>query len=98
MHRITEFRRPRIGVSILLIFGFPLTSASAQESGALAKFIGNWSCKGNFTSNGAPIAADLSIQRDERSGALVVRHDDVPPGAYHALEIWMTNKTGSGAR
>jgi len=84
--------------SILLIFGFPLASASAQESGAPAKFIGNWSCKGNFTSNGAPIAADLSIQHDERSGALVVRHDDVPPGAYHALEIWMTNKTGIGAR
>jgi hypothetical protein len=76
----------RIVVSILLMVGFPLTSTSAQESGALAKFIGNWSCKGNFTSNGAPITADLSIQDDERSGALIVRHDDVPPGAYHALE------------
>jgi hypothetical protein len=88
----------RIVVSILLIVGFPLTSASAQESDALAKFIGNWSCKGNFTSNSAPIAANLSIQHDERSGAWIVRHDDVPPGAYHALEIWMMNKTGTGAR
>jgi hypothetical protein len=88
----------RIVVSILLIVGVPLTSTSAQDSGVLAKFVGNWSCKGNFTSNGAPIAADLSIQADERSGALIVRHDDVPPGAYHALEIWMMNKTGTGAR
>jgi hypothetical protein len=88
----------RIIVSILLIVGLPLTPASAQDSGALAKFVGIWSCKGNFTSNGAPIAADLSIQPDERSGALIVRHDDVPPGAYHALEIWMVNKTGTGAR
>ena len=27
----------------------------------------------------------------------VLRHDDVPPGAYHALEVWMANKGGSGA-
>lgn len=88
----------RIVVSILLIVGLPLTSASVQDSGALAKFVGNWSCKGNFTSNGAPIAADVTIQPDEHSGALIVRHDDLPPGAYHALEIWMVNRTGTGAR
>jgi hypothetical protein len=88
----------RIIVLNLLIVGVPLTSASAQQNDAIAKFVGNWSCKGNFASNGAPIAADLSIQPDERSGALIVRHDDVAPGAYHALEIWMVNKTGTGAR
>ncbi len=88
----------RIVVSILLIAGVPLTSSSVQDSGALAKFVGNWSCKGNFTSNGAPIAADVTIQPDERSGALIVRHDDVPPGAYHALEIWMVNRSDAGAR
>ena len=87
----------RFVVAILLIVGL-LSSATAQQSGALAKFVGTWSCHGHFTSNGAPIAADLSIQPDERSGALIVRHDDVPPGAYHALEIWMENKTGTGAR
>jgi hypothetical protein len=87
----------RIVILILLAVG-QSHSATAQEAGALVRFVGNWSCKGNFTSNGAPIAADLSIQPDERSGALIVRHDDVPPGAYHALEIWMVNKTGSGAR
>jgi hypothetical protein len=49
-------------------------------------------------SNGAPIAAELSIQADTPSGALIVRHDDVPPGAYHSLEVWMPNKSGTGLR
>ena len=88
----------RIIVAILLTVGAAPLAAYAQESNLLAKFIGDWSCKGNFSANGAPLAAALSIQLDERSGALILRHDDVPPGAYHALEIWMVNKGGSGAR
>ena len=82
---------------VLLIIGAVAMAASAPGAG-LQRFVGDWSCKGNFTSNGAPIAANLSIQSDERSGALIVRHDDVPPGAYHALEVWMANKTGPGVR
>jgi hypothetical protein len=85
-------------VIVLLSIGVELTPASALESDALTKFVGNWSCKGNFTSNGAPITAGLSIQRDELSGALILRHDDIPPGAYHALEIWIVNSAGTGAR
>jgi len=84
-----------IGGSALLAAPAP---ASAQGGGPLARFVGNWSCKGNFTSNGAPIAADLAIALDERSGALIIHHDDVPPGAYHALEVWMMNKGGTGLR
>jgi hypothetical protein len=72
---------------VLLIGGSAFLPAPAQSGGPLARFAGNWSCKGNFTSNGAPIAADLAIQLDERSGALIIHHDDVPPGAYHALEV-----------
>jgi hypothetical protein len=81
----------RTVVSILLVVGVPLAPSSAQESGALAKFVGDWSCKGNFASNSGPIAADLSIQPDEGSGALIVRHDDVAPGAYHATTGGMTS-------
>ena len=89
----------RIIVAVLLIICLPLNLASAQQdSGALGRFAGNWSCKGKFIANGASIAADLSIQPDRLSGALIVRHDDVPPNSYHALEIWTMNKTGSGAR
>jgi hypothetical protein len=81
---------------VFLISGIP---ASAGQTGSpLAQFIGNWSCKGNFAANGAPIAADLKVQLDERSGAVIFHHDDVPPGAYHALEVWTLNKGGAGLR
>jgi hypothetical protein len=72
-------------------------AAASAEGADLARFAGHWSCKGSF-SNGAPIAADLSVEADAPSGALIVRHDDVPPGAYHSLEVWMPNKTGTGLR
>jgi hypothetical protein len=63
----------------------------------LSKLIGHWSCKGNF-SNGKPIAAELSIDSDALSGALIVHHNDLPPGGYHSLEVWMANKSGAGLR
>lgn len=88
----------RIVIPVLLITGAVAIPATARAGEGLTRFVGNWSCKGNFTSNGAPIAANLAIQSDEPSGALIVRHDDASPGAYHALEIWMPNKAGTGAR
>jgi hypothetical protein len=27
-----------------------------------------------------------------------VHHDDVPPGGYHSLEVWMPDKSGAGLR
>lgn len=72
--------------------------AQAPSVGDLAGFTGHWMCKGHFESNGAAIAGALSIEADERSGAVVVHHDDVAPGAYHALEIWMPNTAGTGLR
>jgi hypothetical protein len=73
-------------------------TAFAESPSLLHKFVGDWSCKGSFASNGASIAGDLSMQFDERSGALIVHHDDVAPGAYHALEVWMVDKSGTGLR
>lgn len=74
-----------------------LMVAAPAQGADLAKFIGHWSCKGSF-SNGAPIAAELSIEADTSSGALIVHHDDVAPGAYHSLEMWMPDKSGPGLR
>jgi hypothetical protein len=74
-----------------------LTAAASAQAADLAKFVGHWSCKGNF-SNGTPIAGELSIETDAPSGALIVHHDDVAPGAYHSLEVWMPNKSGTGFR
>jgi hypothetical protein len=72
--------------------------AQAPSAGSLGGFAGHWLCNGHFESNGAAIAGEISIETDERSGALVVHHDDVAPGAYHALKIWMPNKEGTGLR
>ena len=74
-----------------------LTGAVSAQAADLAQFVGHWSCKGTF-SNGTPIAGELSIGADTASGALIVHHDDVAPGAYHSLEVWMPNKAGPGLR
>ena len=87
----------RMLVSAALLTTAVPTAVAPAHGADLAKFVGNWSCKGNF-SNGAPIAAELSIEADTPSGALIVRHDDVAPGAYHSLEVWMPNKSGAGLR
>jgi hypothetical protein len=87
----------RITVRVTLLTAAVLTAAAPAQGADLTKFIGHWSCKGSF-SNGAPIAAQLSIEADTPSGALIVRHDDVAPGAYHSLEVWMPNKSGAGMR
>ncbi|HEX3950554.1 MAG TPA: hypothetical protein VHW95_11935 [Steroidobacteraceae bacterium] len=76
--------------------GIAMAGAFAQGTD-LTRFMGHWTCMGKF-SNGTPIAANLSITADAPSGALIVRHDDVAPGAYHSLEVWMPNKSGSGLR
>ena len=87
----------RMLVRAALLTTAVLTVAARAHGADLAKFVGHWSCKGSF-SNGAPIAAELSIEADTPSSALIVRHDDVAPGAYHALEVWMPNKSGAGLR
>src|SRR5580698_3937083 len=74
-----------------------LTAAPPVRGADLAELAGHWSCKGSF-SNGKPIAAKLVIEADEPSGALIVRHDDLPPGGYHSLEVWMADTTGVGLR
>jgi hypothetical protein len=85
-------------IAIVLCADLSSFAACAEPHALLHRFVGEWLCKGNFVSNGAPIAGDLSMEFDERSGALIVHHDDVTPGAYHALEVWMVNKSGTGLR
>ena len=87
----------RMLVSAALLTTAVMTAAAPARGADLANFVGHWSCKCNF-SNGAPIAAELSIEADTRSGAIIVRHDDAAPGTYHSLEVWMRNKSGAGMR
>jgi hypothetical protein len=76
---------------------YALTAGLPAQGADLANLVGHWSCKGNF-SNGKPIAATLLIEPDAPSGALIVHHDDTPPGGYHSLEVWMADKSGPGLR
>ncbi len=83
--------------------GFVMVAVLAAASPALAgeglaRFAGHWSCAGHFIANGGPVAGELVMEADARTGALVVRHDDVAPGAYHALEVWTPDKAGPGLR
>jgi hypothetical protein len=87
----------RMVIRAALLTTGALTAAASAQGADLAKFVGHWSCKGSF-SNGAPIAAELAIEADAPSGALIVRHDDVAPNAYHSLEVWMPNRSGAGFR
>jgi hypothetical protein len=87
----------RMIVRAMLLTTAALATAAPAQGADLAKFVGHWSCKGTF-SNGAPIAGELSIESDALSGALIVRHDDVAPGAYHSFEVWTPNKSGPGFR
>ena len=87
----------RMSVLAMLLTAAGPTAATPTQGADLAKFVGHWSCKGNL-SNGAPIAGELLIEADTPSGALIVHHDDVAPGAYHSLEVWMPNKSGAGIR
>ena len=63
-------------------------SAQAAEPASLAWFAGRWHCAGKFESNGKPIESRLRFDWDEAAKALVKHHDDEPPNAYHAVELW----------
>jgi hypothetical protein len=55
-------------------------------------FAGRWACSGEFSSNHKPISSALSFFFDGRTGALLKHHDDNPPNAYHAMELWAAGK------
>src|ERR1700733_2982175 len=87
----------RMIVRATLLTTSALAAAASAHGADLAKFVGHWSCKGNF-SNGAPIAGELLIEPDAPSGALIVHHDDVAPGAYLSLHAGPADKSGPGFR
>lgn len=56
---------------------------------SMAYFVGSWQCDGVFPRTGATISSTISFEADAKLGALIKHHDDTPPNAYHALEIWV---------
>lgn len=73
-------------------------SGPAAAIDAFGPLEGSWHCAGYFVASGKPLSSDIDFKIDERSGALVVRHDDRAPGQYHALELWTGGNARSGFR
>lgn len=65
-----------------------LRSPLAPALQPLAYFVGAWDCAGRFLRSGAAIASRevFDVALDGRW--LRLRHDDRPPHAFHALELW----------
>jgi hypothetical protein len=74
----------------------PLTAfAGEPDPDPFGYFIGLWNCNGHFVSNGAPIAATITGEWDDRTMTLTLHHDDLAPHGYHAVETWgATHKPG----
>jgi len=70
-----------------------LVIAGEPEPDPFAYFIGTWNCTGHFVSSGAPIAATIRAEWDDRTLTLTVHHDDLAPHAYHSVETWGATKT-----
>ncbi len=80
--RITPTLFALLGLAVL-----PTAADAAPPKLPLDYFAGQWACSGHFA-NGRPIAATIAAQWDEVAGTLIVRHDDVAGGGYHAVETW----------
>jgi len=85
-------------LAALAAMGLVVIGGAARAGTGLERLVGHWSCAGHFIANGASIAGELAIEADLRTGAVIVRHDDLAPGAYHALEVWTPDKSGPGFR
>jgi hypothetical protein len=91
-------KRPLMNHRILAVLVcasiFNAESVAESPEDTFAYFVGHWKCEGVFPASGKSIASSLTFERDASSGALLKHHDDVPPAAYHALELWGFVKSG----
>lgn len=70
------------------------SSTLAADEPLLIWLAGTWQCAGQFEPSGKPIEAHVRFDWNEAAGALVKHHDDRPPNAYHAVEVWGTKGPG----
>lgn len=80
-------------VPLLMLLAVPIAGWAAESPDPFGYFVGDWHCSGHFISNGEAISSTLAIIRDERTDAVIVRHDDQAPHSYHALELWTATRT-----
>jgi hypothetical protein len=62
--------------------------ALADELQPFAFFRGSWSCHGRFPSNGRAIASAERFAPELLGHWLTMRHVDLPPFGYQAVEMW----------
>jgi hypothetical protein len=87
LKKTTDMRITRTFFALLGLSALPAAADAAPPKLPLDYFAGQWACSGHFT-NGRPIAATIAARWDEAAGTLIVRHDDVAGGGYHAVETW----------
>jgi hypothetical protein len=59
-----------------------------NEISSLQFFSGTWGCKGTFPATGKTIESRITFTPDLDGAWLAMRHDDIPPNRFHALELW----------
>jgi hypothetical protein len=59
-----------------------------NELSSLQFFSGSWGCKGTFPASGKTIESHITFTPDLDGAWLSMRHDDIPPNRFHALELW----------
>src|ERR1700748_3051490 len=80
--------------AIILVLAGLAGAAAAQpktDAASLKVFEGRWACTESSAASGKPIASTLTASWDAPTQALLVRQDDNPPNAFHALELWGAN-------
>jgi hypothetical protein len=55
---------------------------------SFSPFQGKWTCDGVFPKSGKRIDSQIVFAPDLEGAWLAVRHDDMPPDRFHALELW----------
>lgn len=91
----------RIGVSIIIMLSVagPATAAVRDKTGSslesLDYFQGTWECQGHFLASHKPIKSIERFTWILANHRLEMRHHDMPPHHFDALEIWgYNNSTG----
>ena len=69
-------------------------TASADPIQAFSFLAGSWHCDGKFTSSEKSISANLVFEPILDGKFLLFRHDDEPPGNYHAWSEWGWDAAG----
>ncbi|MDP9018963.1 MAG: hypothetical protein M3N19_11680 [Candidatus Eremiobacteraeota bacterium] len=67
----------------------PIPATASDPMVPMQYLVGKWTCNGSFPASGKSIASTIRFDLDLGGAALVKHHDDLAPGSYHAIEVWV---------